>query len=224
MGANAFKTLPLRQHVQNKINSKRHVVPSLLEANALEAIREPVQNYVNLYLPTFTAIKDSGVVPEFLLKWGHGSAMSTVLFVMGGIGAYLGWQIRLGNGENTYSFTLGKTAREQHPLIMGLATFFFLLGGQGGLVLLATQGKPILESPHAVTGFLGLGLLAFQVPKSSSFLSLKRIFMFLYQAALPVVFGKGNATARTVHAYLGSAIMVLLLVHFYNGVNLGISL
>lgn len=92
-----------------------------------------------------------------------GASMATVLIVMGGIGTFLGFQIRSGNGNGTYSFTLGKTAREQHPIIMGLAFFFFLLGGQGGFVLTAVQGKPILESPHADTAVIGLALLAAQV-------------------------------------------------------------
>ena len=95
---------------------------------------------------------------------GPPAAMGTVLIVMGGIGTYAGYEIRKGNGErDDYFFTLeGKTVRDSHPLIMSLATFFFLLGGQGGLVLLLDQGKPILESTHALTAVAGLGLLALQ--------------------------------------------------------------
>lgn len=131
--------------------------------------------------------------------------MATVLLAMGGIGTFLGLQIRNGNGSAEYAFTLGKTAREQHPLIMGLATFFFLLGGQGGLVLLAVQGKPILESPHAITAGLGLSLLAIQ-------------------ALLPLLFkGESNQTARNAHFVLGSSTMALLVVHGLLGLNLGLS-
>ena len=131
--------------------------------------------------------------------------MSTVLIAMGGIGTYAGYQIRAGNGEDTAFFTLGKTIREQHPLIMGLAFFFFFLGGQGGFVLLVQQGKPILESPHALTAVLGMGLLT-------------------VQALLPVLaFEKGGAAARTAHTVLGTSTMVALGGHMVTGLNLGLS-
>ena len=131
--------------------------------------------------------------------------MGTVLIAMGGTGSYAGYQIRAGNGDETAFFTLGKTIREQHPLIMGLAFFFFFLGGQGGLVLLLQQGKPILESPHALTAVAGLGLLTIQ-------------------ALLPVLaFEKGGAAARTAHTVLGTSTMVALSAHLATGVNLGLS-
>ena len=62
--------------------------------------------------------------------------MSTVLFAMGGYGAFLGWQTRLGNGEEVYLLSklvpesIGQSARALHPKLMGAALFFFLLGGQ----------------------------------------------------------------------------------------------
>ena len=88
--------------------------------------------------------------------------MATVLFAMGGYGAFLGWQTRFGNGNTVYPLTLGETARELHPKLMGAALFFFLLGGQGGLVLLATAGQPILRSAHSSTAVIGIALLIAQ--------------------------------------------------------------
>lgn len=89
--------------------------------------------------------------------------MAIVIFVMAGLGTAFGWQIRLGNGNGKNALTIGQTFQELHPTVMRLALLFFFLGGQGGLILLAFQGKPILESSHAVSALIGLSLLTFQV-------------------------------------------------------------
>ena len=176
-----------------------------IDMSALDGIKEPVQSYVDIWTPMFKQASESGLLPDFILHWGHGAAMASVLLSMGLIGAYMGWQIRFGNGDEVTPLTLGETIREAHPKIIGGAFFFFLLGGQGGLVLLDTQGKSILESPHAMTAVLSVVLLA-------------------TQAVLPKLFATENGKlARDVHAYLGSATMTVLFAHLVTGLNLGFS-
>ena len=133
----------------------------------LDAIEPAVSSYVAIWTPLFEGAKAAGIAPEWLLHWGHGGAMATVLFAMGGYGAFLGWQTRFGNGDTIYPLTLGETARELHPKLMGAALFFFLLGGQGGLVLLATAGQPILQSAHSSTAVIGIALLIAQAGELS---------------------------------------------------------
>lgn len=179
------------------MQTKLHFAPT----DVLDALKPAAQAYADGFVPTFKALD----IAPLILKWGHGTAMATVLLAMGGTGTFLGWKIRQGEGSERYWVTLGKTAREQHPLIMGLAFFNFFLGGSGGLVLTAVQDKPILESPHAVTALIGLSLM-------------------LVQAATPLLFKGNGKGARTFHAYLGSALMLVLVVHLIDGINFGLSI
>lgn len=130
--------------------------------------------------------------------------MATVFLAMCGYGTFLGWSTRLGNGSAVYPLSLGQSAAELHPLLMGLALFLFFLGGQGGLVLLATQGQPILQSAHSSTAVIGLALMGLQ-------------------AALGLTMGNSEGR-RTIHAVLGTAVMLVLFVHLIYGLNLGFSI
>jgi len=170
----------------------------------LSGVKGPVESYVNIWVPMFQSAQEAGLAPDALIHWGHAAAMGMVLLAMGGFGTFLGWQIRLGNGATVYPLTLSKTAAEMHPLLMGAALFFFFLGGQGGLVLLATQGQPILQSAHSSTAVIGLSLMA-------------------AQAVLGKTMG-ASPEKRTIHAFLGTGVFVLLLAHMFFGLNLGWSI
>lgn len=140
-------------------------------------------------------------LPEALVHWGHPGNMAVVLFAMGGYGAaYLGWQIRTSTDGDVVA-----KAKDMHPKLAAGMFFFFALGAVGGCMSLIMQGKPIFESPHVITGMAGLALLS-------------------VQSLLPLAFASGTGEARTAHAYLGSATMLLFLVHAGLGLNLGLSI
>jgi len=192
---------PLRPPTSKRHTTPVQASPILDSASALDVIKPAAETYANIWVPMFVEAEKMGL-PEAVVHWGHPLAMGTVLCTMGVFGTFLGWNIRTGNGGmNMGALTLGETARELHPKLMLAACFFFFLGGQGGLVLNAVEGRPILESPHALSAVAGLAILA-------------------VQGALPMAF-KSTPVTRSAHAYLGSATMALLFFHMADGIFLG---
>ncbi|NP_001144429.2 uncharacterized protein LOC100277382 [Zea mays] len=137
-------------------------------------------------------------LPGWLVHWGHPGNMAVVLFAMGGYGTYLGFRIKLSDDLEEKA-----KAKDLHPKLLAGMFFFFALGATGGITALLTSDKPIFESPHAVTGVIGLALLTIQ-------------------SVLPKLF-EGNPGLRTTHGLLGSGIMTLFLIHAALGLQLGIS-
>ncbi|KAL4592145.1 hypothetical protein LXL04_005131 [Taraxacum kok-saghyz] len=145
----------------------------------------------------FVDIVKSLDLPGWLVHWGHPGNMAVVLFAMGGYGTYLGFRIRFSDDDEK------AMAKDLHPKLLAGMFFFFALGATGGVTSLLTSDRPILESPHAVTGLIGLALLA-------------------VQTSLPTLF-EGNPGLRNVHGILGSGIMTLFFVHAALGLQLGLS-
>ncbi|KAF6140303.1 hypothetical protein GIB67_000351 [Kingdonia uniflora] len=137
-------------------------------------------------------------LPEWLVHWGHPGNMVVVLFAMGGYGTYLGFRIRYSDDVEEKA-----KAKDLHPKLLAGMFFFFALGATGGITSLLTSDKPILESPHAITGLIGLSLLTIQT-------------------ILPTLF-EGRPELRSVHGILGSGIMALFLIHSALGLQLGLS-
>ncbi|XP_010241792.1 PREDICTED: uncharacterized protein LOC104586312 [Nelumbo nucifera] len=146
----------------------------------------------------FIELVKSWNLPDWLVHWGHPGNMAVVLFAMGGYGTYLGFRIRFSDDVEEKAM-----AKDLHPKLLAGMFFFFALGATGGITSLLTSDRPIFESPHAVTGFIGLALLTIQT-------------------ILPALF-EGNPGLRNVHGILGSGIMTLFLIHAALGLQLGLS-
>lgn len=140
-------------------------------------------------------------VPEPIVHWGHPLMMGIVVVVMGSYVGLTGWRSRVLDGTD------GEAAiknRADHRKLAPLMFLFIALGYTGGVLSLVMQGKPIFESSHFWTGTAAL------------------IFLTM-NGAIAGVFGK-NKTLRTIHAYLGSAILCLLFLHGVFGLKLGLSI
>ncbi|XP_057779223.1 uncharacterized protein LOC130997804 isoform X2 [Salvia miltiorrhiza] len=111
-----------------------------------------------------------------------------------------GWLVHWGHPANMEEKA---KAKDLHPKLLGGMFFFFALGATGGITSLLTSDRPIFQSPHAVTGFIGLALLTIQT-------------------LLPTLF-EGNPGLRNIHGILGSGIMTLFVVHAALGLQLGLS-
>ena len=140
-------------------------------------------------------------IPEPVTHWGHPFFMGIVIFAMGSFVAITGWRGRTA----TDTEVAGKN-KADHRKVAPLMTVFLATGYTGGLLSLVMQGKPLLESPHFITGSVVLTLLAIN-------------------AAISLTgFGGNKQFLRNAHAYLGSAIVLLLVVHAALGLKLGISI
>ncbi|KAG9441671.1 hypothetical protein H6P81_017525 [Aristolochia fimbriata] len=159
----------------------------------------PGADVVRSLFEPFVELVKSWNLPDWLVQWGHPGNMAVVLFAMGGYGTYLGFRIRYSDDVEEKA-----KAKDLHPKLLGGMFFFFSLGATGGVTSLLTQDKPIFESPHAVSGLIGLALLT-------------------VQTVLPALFEE-NPGLRNVHGILGSSIMGLFLIHAALGLQLGLAL
>lgn len=140
-------------------------------------------------------------VPKPIVHWGHPAMMGVVVVVLGSYVAYAGWQGRLAEDKD-----IALKNRADHRKLAPLMTLFITLGYTGGVLSLVMQGEPIMESPHFWTGSAAVLLLW-----SNGLISLSG-------------FGGNKPALRMIHAYVGSLIMLLLVVHAAFGLKLGLSI
>ena len=141
--------------------------------------------------------------PEPIVHWGHPLMMAIVAFVMGSAAAVAGWRGRVLATTNNELAVKNKT---DHRKIAPLMYLFLVLGYTGGVLSLVMQGQPILNSPHFLTGTVVIALLTINaVIAATGFVGNKEL-------------------ARTIHAYVGSTALLIMVVHAALGLKLGLSI
>jgi Protein of unknown function (DUF4079) len=141
-------------------------------------------------------------LPDLLTHWGHPFFMSIVMFAMGGYGIYAGWKGRLLTETDPDAAIKNKG---DHRKIMPAMFGFMAIGATGGVLSLVIQKHEVMASPHFLTATIVLTFLA--INSAISFTG----------------FGGNNPGLRKFHAYFGSGIMVMMIVHALMGLKLGLS-
>lgn len=141
--------------------------------------------------------------PEPIVHWGHPLMMAIVVFVMGSAVAWAGWRGRTLMATNT---ELAVKNKADHRKIAPLMYIFLVLGYTGGVLSLVMQGEPILDSPHFITGTVVIALLTVNaVIAATGFIGNKKV-------------------AKTIHAYVGSTALIIMVAHAALGLKLGLSI
>ena len=141
--------------------------------------------------------------PEPIIHWGHPLMMAIVAFVMGGAVALAGWK---GRTLATTNAEVAMKNKADHRKIAPLMYVFLLAGYTGGVLSLVMQGQPILESNHFITGTIVISLLTVNALLAAT------------------GFIGDKETARTIHAYVGRAALLVIVVHAVFGLKLGLSI
>lgn len=156
-------------------------------------------NIAEMLEPIAASFRSMGI-PEPITHWGHPAMMGIVVFVMGSYTAYAGWK-----GRSATDAEVAAKSKADHKKLAPLVFLFIAMGYTGGVLSLVMQNHPIFESPHFWTGSIAIGLLA-----TNGLISLTK-------------FAGEKPQLRSIHAYVGSAAMLLLVVHAAFGVKLGLS-
>jgi hypothetical protein len=160
-----------------------------------------MQNLSEVLEPIAAWFRNLGT-PEAIVHWGHPVMMGIVVFVMGSYVGWTGWRSRTLTDADEVMKNRG-----EHRKIAPLMFLFLAMGYTGGILSLVMQHQPILESPHFLTGSAALVLLTINTLLSA------------------VSFGGENkGIFRSIHAYVGSAVLILFIVHAVFGLKLGLSI
>jgi hypothetical protein len=178
-------------------------LPQLLKLPILprEHYFNPMNTQLSELLEPIAAWFRSLNTPEPIVHWGHPLMMGIVVVFMGSYAAIAGWRSRLSSDTAEVDRN-----RAEHRKVAPLMLLFISLGYTGGILSLVMQRQPILESPHFWTGSIALILLG-----TNGAISLSG-------------FAGNKEVLRAIHAYLGSAVLVLLVVHAIFGLQLGLSI
>ena len=161
-----------------------------------------VENITELLQPIADWFASFGV-PDIVVHWGHPLMMGIVVFVVGSYVGLSGWRSRQLKDSDVDQATINKA---NHRKMAPFLFIFLALGYTGGILSLVMQGQNIFESPHFWTGSVVLILLTINaVLSATGFIGNKSVL-------------------RTVHAYVGSLALAILLFHAALGLKLGLSI